>query len=143
MNNSTPYNFTQLNPWDYADTNCINIMKIWNFLQYEHSEYSYYWDESIYQSIIQGFEAVKNGSLKEPPMNQDFWDWTANDTSLKWRVGEVGFDKCDKDLCKAIGWVGSPDIAGVGVSTMLGMLMSTKRCANWCRCWPHISYKVF
>jgi hypothetical protein len=102
-------------------------MQIWNFLQYKATQdpdayQNYDSDEGVYRYIIQGFEALKNGSLETPPMNQNFWDWAVRDKLLQAYVTGVGWVYCPNQLCAALGWEGSPDIAGVGVSTMLKML---------------------
>jgi hypothetical protein len=139
MNSSTPYNFTNLDPYEYRDDNCSSMMEVWSYLQYNTTgETKYYlgYDdkESVYQSIIRGFEAIKNGSVEAPPMNQSFWDWSITEGDLRRIISNRGWDDCPAEMCKVIGWEGSPDLAGVGVSTMT---TSRPPCANQCRCWPH------
>jgi hypothetical protein len=139
MNSSTPYNFTHLDPYEYRDDNCSSMMEIWSYLQYNTTgETKYYlgYDTktSVYQSIIRGFEAINNGSLEAPPMNQSFWDWAVVGGSLRSTLTVDGWNRCPAEMCKIIGWEGSPDLAGVGVSTMI---KSRPPCANRFRCWPH------
>ncbi|KAF7671900.1 sorting nexin-41 [Alternaria burnsii] len=120
MSNSTQYDFQQLDPYQYWDDNCNSIMEIWNYLQYNLTGQAMYWvayrsQETVYKAIMQGFEAVRNGSLEKPPMNQEFWDWSVNGSYLHLQVGNFAWEKCDNRLCEALGWEGSPDIAGVGM----------------------------
>lgn len=142
MNDSTPYDFTQLLPWDFADSNCFNVTMIWSYLQFNTIGGSkYYWgygfDESVYESIIQGFEAVKNGTLERPAMNEDFWDWAFYNGSVTYAIMDIAWNNCSDQMCKDFGWEGSPDIAGVGVSTMFSILTPRPPHANRRRCWPH------
>jgi hypothetical protein len=141
MNNSTPYNFTRLNLLDYANNNCSKVMEIWSYLQYNETRedkygVAYHTYGTVYQSVVQGFEAIKNGSLETPTMNQDFWDWVVNSSSLWHDVEFTAFNNCPKEMCEIIGWEGSPDLAGIGVSTTFGILTSRLKCANLNRCWP-------
>ncbi|CAN9467545.1 unnamed protein product [Alternaria alternata] len=120
MNSSAPYNFTQLNPYDYTNTNCNDMMEIWSYFQYNTTgEYKYYYgydtEDTVYQSIIRGFEAIRNGSLEAPPKDQSFWDWAVDGGALRWTLSTDGWDRCPAEMCKIIGWEGSPDLAGVGM----------------------------
>ncbi|CAI9631033.1 unnamed protein product [Alternaria burnsii] len=123
MNNSTSYDFTQLDPAAYTDDNCNDIMQVWSYLQYNATQDTKDWanfdsEESVYQYIVQGLHISASDHeppLEVPPMNQDFWNWAVNDKLLLDNVDTVAWVTCPEQLCKAVGWEGSPDIAGVGM----------------------------
>jgi hypothetical protein len=147
MNNSTSYDFTQLDPAAYTDDNCNDIMQVWSYLQYNATQDFKDWanfdsEESVYQYIVQGLQIYASDHelpLKVPPMNQDFWNWAVKDKLLLDNVDTKAWVTCPEQLCKAVGWEGSPDIAGVGVSTMIILIQIL---ANQYRCWRRTSYKL-
>jgi hypothetical protein len=103
-------------------------MQVWNFLQWNSTGdsnflFNYGSERDIYHYIIHGLNgSLRQASLGTPPMNQNFFNWAVADRLLLNVVDDLGWKECSNEMCKAIGWQGSPDIAGVGVSTMLTML---------------------
>ncbi|CAN9421022.1 unnamed protein product [Alternaria alternata] len=113
MNNSTSYDFSQLDADKYFDDNCHDILQIWYFLEYNSTQdtdayMNYDSDEDVYQYIIQGlkkgFEGEGSSLGTPPPMNQDFWNWAVRDKNLQSNVKASGWVTCPKQMCGALGW---------------------------------------
>ncbi|CAN9190639.1 unnamed protein product [Alternaria alternata] len=123
MNNSTSYDFTQLNPDNIYGENCSNVMQVWSYLQYNATQDVKFWADvdsnaSIYEYIVQDlkeYASLYELPFEPPPMNQDFWNWTVKDKLLLDSFQSLAWVHCPEQLCKTVGWEGSPDIAGVGM----------------------------
>jgi hypothetical protein len=125
MSNST-YDFGPINTCSWQMENCDHLMIIWTYLRYKRTGdiTEAEWpnsEQDVYRYIINGFKSyLKSNSLQEPPMTQAFWEWSV--TELHSRILASAVYACPSELCKASGWEGSPDIAGVGVRFVQGFL---------------------
>jgi hypothetical protein len=94
----------------------LDLILLWEYYTQEFSLQSDPEDLAVYKAIVRSLQGYSKANHTELPSQSQVFKWASESPDLYVAISApLRNETCKRAVCRALGWEGNPDIAGLGV----------------------------